>query len=182
MRYAVVVLLAALAGAAGFIAGDRTAEGEATTVTVAETHTETQTTTARDDSAVPEAVLEKRADMLRAAEAKDYDALAELADPDEFNYTFGGPVTGGPAQYWRQQAAAGDDPLGQLALILRMPYTLATGHYVWPFAYDKTADTLTDYERELLEPLEASFAGESYLGWRAGIRPDGRWVFFVAGD
>ena len=181
MRYVAVLLLAALTGAAGFIAGERTASDETTTVSLATTRTETVTATARD-SGVPARVLQKRVDMLRAAEAKDYDALAELADPDEFNYTFGGPVDGGPAEYWRDRAADGDDPLEALALILRMPYTVATGHFVWPFAYDKTADTLTDYERGLLEPLGTSFAGESYLGWRAGIRPDGRWVYFVAGD
>jgi hypothetical protein len=148
-------------------------------VTTTRTETQTETTS---DVGVPAAVLEKRDEMLRAAQAKDYEALAELADPNEFNYSFGGPVEGGPARYWRDRAAEGDDPLEALALILRMPYTLATGHYVWPFAYDKTVDTLTDYERGLLEPLETSFAGEGYLGWRAGIRPDGRWVFFVAGD
>jgi hypothetical protein len=177
-----VILLAALAGAAGFIFGDRTAsESQTTTVAVTVTRTETQTATARD-SGVPAAVLQKRVDMLRAAEARDYEGLAELADSNEFNYSFGGAVEGGPAKYWRDRAAEGDDPLDALALILRMPYTLATGHYVWPFAYDKTADTLTEYERGLLEPLEVSFVGDGYLGWRAGIRPDGRWVYFVAGD
>lgn len=181
MRYVAAVLLAALAGAAGFIVGDRTADDRTTTVAVTETRTETQTTTAGEPG-VPDAVLAKRAAMLRVAEARDYDGLAELADPDQFNYSFGGDVEGGPAQYWRDNAAEGDDPLEALALILRMPYTLATGHYVWPFAYDKTADTLTEYESGLLEPLGTSFVGEGYLGWRAGIRPDGSWVYFVAGD
>jgi hypothetical protein len=181
LKYAAVVLLAALAAALGLLAGDRVASEETTTVSVTTVQTETVTATARD-SGVPARVLQKRVDMLRAAEARDYDALAELADPKEFSYSFGVAVPGGPAQYWRELAAEGNDPLEALALILRMPYTLATGHFVWPFAYDKTADTLTDYERELLEPLGTSFAGESYLGWRAGIRPDGRWVYFVAGD
>jgi hypothetical protein len=131
---------------------------------------------------VPAAVLAKRIEILRAAEAKNYDALAALIDPDEFSYSFGGPVEGGPIEYWKQLATEGDDPLEALAQILRMPYTLSTGIFVWPFAYDKTSDTLTDYERELLAPLPTAFAGEGYLGWRAGIRPDGRWVFFVAGD
>jgi len=172
-----------LAGAAGFIVGDRTAESETSTTTVTVTRTVTQTQTSTVDTlGVPEAVLEKRAAMLQAAEDGDYDALAELADPDEFSYTFGGPVEGGPAAYWRQLAKEGEDPLEVLVEILQLPYTLSTGIFVWPFAYDKTVDTITDYERELLEPLTTSFAGEGYLGWRAGIRPTGRWVFFVAGD
>ena len=131
---------------------------------------------------LPAPVDEKRRAILAAASSGDVDAVAALADADEFSYTFGGDVPGGPAAYWRERQANGDDPLADLAQILRMPYTLSTGHYVWPFAYDKTADTLTEYERELLEPLGTAFVGEGYLGWRAGFRPDGRWVFFVAGD
>jgi hypothetical protein len=44
---------------------------------------------------------------------------------------------------------------------------------------------MSEYERDLLRKagLTATEAdGVGYLGWRAGIRPDGRWVFFVAGD
>ena len=37
-----------------------------------------------------------------------------------------------------------------LEQILELPYTLSGGTYVWPFAYDKQEDQLTDYERELL--------------------------------
>jgi hypothetical protein len=133
-------------------------------------------------SGLPEAVEEKRAEILAAAQSGDPEAVAELADPEGFEYTFGGPFPGGPAAFWRQEAESGQDPLEALATILQLPYTLASGTYVWPFAYDKTVDTITDYERELLEPLEFTFAGEGYLGWRAGITPDGRWIFFVAGD
>jgi hypothetical protein len=132
-------------------------------------------------SALPAAVEETRALLLAAAQSGDPEAVAELADPDEFTYTFGGPVEGGPAEYWRQ--IEDERPLETLATILQLPYTLSQGIYVWPFAYDKTADQLTDYERELLEPLGTVGAfADGYLGWRAGIRPDGRWVFFVAGD
>jgi hypothetical protein len=135
-----------------------------------------------DASALPPPVAAKRAQLLAAARSGDEEAVAALADPDEFTYTFGGAFPGGPAAYWRDAAQRGQDPLEALVAVLELPPTLATGHYVWPFAYDKTADTLTDYERGLLEPLETTFAGEAYLGWRAGIRPDGRFVFFVAGD
>ena len=165
--------------ALGFIVGERAAPADVETVTEAVTQTQTVTTT---ESELPSAVAEKRDAILRAAEDKNYEALGRLVDANEFEYTFGGPVEGGPVAYWQQLAAEGQDPLDDLAAILKMPYTLASGLYVWPFAYDKTSDTLTDYERELLAPLDTSFSGEGYLGWRAGIRPDGRWVFFVAGD
>ena len=65
-----------------------------------------------------------------------------------------------------------------------MPYTLSGGTYVWPFAYDKTQEELTAHEREILGDLadDYSGAGSGYLGWRAGIEPDGTWRFFIAGD
>jgi hypothetical protein len=135
--------------------------------------------------APPDAVERKRAAILAAAQVSDYDGLAELADPNQFEYTFGGAVSGGPAAYWRQAEEAGETPTPAkaLAAILGMPYTLSSGIYVWPFAYDKTEDELSSYERRLLTPLGQGGAfADGYLGWRAGIRPDGRWVFFVAGD
>jgi hypothetical protein len=135
--------------------------------------------------APPDAVLRKRAAMLDAALAGDYDALAQLSDPNEFAYTFGEEVDGGPAAFWRQVEARGESPTpaDALASVLRLPYTLSTGIYVWPFAYDKTEDELTAYERRLLARLGKGGAfADGYLGWRAGIDPDGRWLFFVAGD
>ncbi len=181
MRFVIALLLLVVVAAAGFIAGDRTQEPETTTVT--QVRTQTRTATQRD-SAVPAAVLEKREQVLRAAEERDHEALARLVDPEAFEYTFGGPVPGGPAQYWRERAAEGDDPLAALERILRLPYTLSSGHYVWPFAYDKTEAQLTDYERNLLGDLVPGgrIGDTGYLGWRAGFKPDGSWVFFVAGD
>jgi hypothetical protein len=139
----------------------------------------------RGRDAPPDVVLRKRAAILAAAQARDYDALAQLSDPQRFAYSFGGEVEGGPAAYWRQAEARGEHPTPAeaLAAILRMPYTLSRGLYVWPFAYEKTEDELTAYERGLLQELGRGGAfADGYLGWRAGIDPDGRWVFFVAGD
>ncbi len=133
-------------------------------------------------SGLPDAVVQKRAAVLAAAQAKNYDALAALADPQGFEYTFGDPVPGGPAAYWRK-IEADEHPLDALVQILQLPYTLSRGYYVWPFAYDKTEDELTDYERQLLASLGRGGAfADGYLGWRAGFTPDGRWAFFVAGD
>jgi hypothetical protein len=179
------VLLLALGGAAGFIIADRTADKETATVTVTRTETVAETRTgAEGDIGVPAAVETKRAEILRAAEAKDYDGLARLADPN-IKYTFGSPVPGGPAAYWRKAARQGRQPLEALAAVLKLPYTLSRGLYVWPFAYDKTQDEITQYEATLLEkipPGNVTVGPEGYLGWRAGIRPDGSWIYFVSGD
>ena len=138
---------------------------------------------------VPAAVEETRAALLAAAESGDYEALRPLIPADgAFKYTFGGPVDGGPIAYWQElERTTEARPLEALAAVLRMPYTLSRGYYYWPFAYDvpDVAD-LSPHERELLAPLgpldTAFVEGSGYLGWRAGIAPDGTWVFFVAGD
>jgi hypothetical protein len=130
---------------------------------------------------LPEQVAEKREAILEAAESGDPDAVATLAG-ERFSYTFGGEVAGGPAAYWRQLEDQGEQPIETLAAILRMPYTVSRGIYVWPFAFDKAPDEITDHERELLGELADDFGPEGYLGWRAGIAADGTWLYFVAGD
>ena len=182
--FAAVALLA-LGGVAGWW-GARTVAG---TETVTETTTATVTTGgAAPASGLPAAVERKREALLAAAESGDYEELRPLVSPTAFEYTFGSPVQGGPIAYWRElERTTGQRPLEALAEVLRMPYTLSRGLYVWPFAYDvaSVAD-LTAHERELLAPLgplgSVFVEGTGYLGWRAGIRPDGAWVFFVAGD
>jgi len=95
---------------------------------------------------------------------------------------------GGPIAYWQElERTTGARPLETLAEILRMPYVLSRGLYVWPWAYTvESAADLSAHERELLAPLGPVATllppGSGYLGWRAGIEPDGDWAFFVAGD
>lgn len=138
---------------------------------------------------LPAPVAEKRSAILAAARAREYEALARLADKRQFTYTFGGTQPGGPSAYWRRTAEAGaSDPARILAALLQMPYTREQNIYVWPFAYDRPPASLTPAERRVLAPIatereiEAWAEAGSYYGWRAGITADGRWIFFVAGD
>ncbi len=159
-------------------------ERETTTETATETVTQTETAAA-EPVGLPPAVAETHAALLEAAESGDYEALRPLIPASGFSYTFGSEVQGGPIAYWQLLERQVDErPLENLARILRLPYTLSGGHYVWPFAYDKQEDELTAHERELLGDLANSYsgAGSGYLGWRAGIEPDGTWRFFIAGD
>jgi hypothetical protein len=136
---------------------------------------------------IPAAVEKTRAAMLEAAESGDYEALRPLLS-DDFKYTFGEAVDGGPVAYWQELERTTDQrPLESLAAILKMPYVLSQGYYVWPWAYSlRSSDELSPHEQELLAPLgpptEFFPEGIGYLGWRAGIAPDGTWTFFVAGD
>jgi hypothetical protein len=138
---------------------------------------------------VPPAVEETRARILDAAEARDFEALAELIPEEGFTYSFGGEVEGGATAYWQQlEEESPERPLETLEAILRMPHTKVEDIYVWPFAYNRDVASLTPEERQILAPIADAAAIEgwtaygSYLGWRAGIEADGTWVFFVAGD
>lgn len=166
----------------------RSVTEETTTVTETTADTVVTTTTEAVAPGLPSAVESTRAELLAAAQSGDYEELRPLIPTSGFEYTFGGPVEGGPIGYWRELERTTDErPIERLAAVLEMPYTLSHGIYVWPFAYSLPgAGDLTDYERTLLAPLgrlgTLFVPGTGYLGWRAGIDPDGNWVFFVAGD
>lgn len=163
-----------------------------------ETKTETRVVTVRETVEVPALtsqpglpadVAEKREEIWSAAKAGDYDAIERLIDPNEFEYTFGGPVEGGPVAYWRRLEETTDErPLDVLRKILEMPYATERGIYVWPFAFNRDLKTLTSAERAMLHTimtpreLQLMERFDGYIGWRAGIRPDGRWIYFVSGD
>jgi hypothetical protein len=138
---------------------------------------------------LPDAVQRTRIEIARAAAARDFDGLARVIPEDGFEYTFGGPLPGGATAYWRRLEATTDEaPLETLVAVLALPYTKVRGIYVWPFAFDRDPKRLTAEELELLStfatPREIrgwrEFGG--YIGYRAGIEPDGDWVFYVAGD
>ena len=152
------------------------------TVTVTSTVTQTVTETAPPDAtALPDEVEATRRGLLEAAQSGDVEALEPFVT-DRLSYTFGEPVEGGAIEYFRQLEAQGQDPLGTLAKLLQLPYTLAQGNYVWPWVYTVQASDLTDYEKQLLGEFADDFADQTYLGYRVGIAPDGTWIFFVAGD
>lgn len=173
MRALVVALIGIVAFAGGVMLGYKLDSDDKTTATV--------------DTGLPAAVEQTRASLVDAAESGDYEALRPLIS-DSFEYTFGSLVEGGPIAYWQQLEQDTDErPLEALAEILKMPYVLSRGYYVWPWAYTvESADDLSEHEVQLLAPLGAPSTlfppASGYFGWRAGIEPDGTWAFFVAGD
>ena len=188
MRRVLLLGTAAVLVAAGAVGGWFASRELEDPETVTDTTTATVTATSEIAVGLPAAVEKTRAALIEAAESGDYEKLRPLVPETGFEFTFGGPVAGGAIAYWQDLERTSDErPLATLAEILRMPYTLSRGIYVWPFAYDVASiDDLTAHERELLAPLgslESVFVeGTGYLGWRAGIEPDGSWSFFVAGD
>jgi hypothetical protein len=144
--------------------------------------------TAGAGEALPSAVVQTREAIVEAAHAFDYDGLEALLDPASFSYSFG--ESGDPIGYWRRLEEVGEVPiLGDfLPVVLSMGYAKKDDIYVWPAAFAKkpsqwTAADLGDmrilYTDEDIRGFEQ--AG-GYLGYRVGIREDGTWLFFVAGD
>jgi hypothetical protein len=137
---------------------------------------------------LPPAVAKKRDAIVATARAFDYDGLEKLLDRKTFSYSFG--ASGDPVGYWRRLEEEGEVPIlgDYLPVILGAPHAKRGDLYVWPSAYGKTPSTWTEEDRQWLTNLytEREIRGfvraGDYLGWRVGIRKDGKWLFFVAGD
>lgn len=146
----------------------------------------TPTTAAR--GGLPPAVAKKKDAILAAARAFDYDRLETLLDRENFSYSFG--ENGDPVGYWRRLEDVGEVPIlgDYLPVILSAPYAKKGDTYVWPSAYAKSPSTWAAEDRQWLMNFytEQEIRGferiGDYVGWRAGIREDGTWLFFVAGD
>jgi hypothetical protein len=146
------------------------------------------TTTAPTGESLPGPVAEKHEAIVDAAHALDYDQLERLLDPKTFTYSFG--EGGDPVGYWRRLEEQGEVPIlgDHLPAVLAMPWAKQGPLYVWPSAHAKEPARWTEEDRKALEQLYTEEeirrferAG-SYLGLRVGIRKDGTWLFFVAGD
>jgi hypothetical protein len=137
---------------------------------------------------LPPAVAKKRDAIVAAARAFDYDTLETLLDRKTFSYSFG--ESGDPVGYWRRLEEEGEVPIlgDYLPVILGAPHAKRGDVYVWPSAFGKSPSTWTPEDRRWLtnlyteQEIRAFERAGDYLGWRAGIRDDGKWLFFVAGD
>lgn len=138
---------------------------------------------------LPEAVEEKRQAIAQAAKERDYEKLAALASKESFNYSFGGPYEGGFAEYLKlEEKNTGVDIFDRITKILSMPYYKQENVYAWPNIFGVNAADWSEDDlaalREIAtdKEIESYKTNGSYLGWRIGIREDGEWLFFVAGD
>jgi hypothetical protein len=140
------------------------------------------------DDGLPPAVAETRQDIYKAAVRHDYKALRSLLDPKTFSYSFG--ESGDPIGYWRKQEEAEVPILGDiLPGVLHTPFGKTEDIYMWPSAAAKEPSAWTEADLESMRKLGYTeddirsfekFGG--YTGWRAGIRADGTWLFFISGD
>jgi hypothetical protein len=149
----------------------------------------------RLESDMPEPVRETRRRLMDAARSGDIELLRPLmeAQPEPPSVSFGDP--GDPIEYLKQLSADADgrEILAILLEVLESGFVqVAPGTpeelFVWPYFAQFPLEALTPGQIvELFTLLTAadledmkSFGG--YTFFRVGIAPDGRWMFFVAGD
>lgn len=149
-----------------------------------------------DLSRLPEPVRQKHQAIIDACKTGDVEKLRPLLDTGEAGtqLSFGG-VDGDPIAYLK--GLSGDDGGQEILAILEEVLSAGYVHldagtanemYVWPYFVGIPLDRLTAPQRvELFKIVTAGDYEEmktygSYIFYRLGITPDGRWSFFVAGD
>jgi hypothetical protein len=148
----------------------------------------TTTSTTPAGKELPAPVAEKKEAVVSAAKALDYDRLETLLDPKNFSYSFG--ESGKPVAYWRRLEKKSHVPIlgDHLPTVFASPHALRGDVYVWPSLHGEPPSEWTAEERQWLrsrysrEEIRQFEKAGGYLGYRAGIRKDGTWLFFVGGD
>lgn len=149
-----------------------------------------------DLSKLPDAVRQTRQNLLDAAASGDINNLRPFIGVGEqaTNLSLGG-IEGDPIDYLKSVSGddAGIEILAILSEILGAGYVHTDAGtedelYVWPYFFTYPLEKLTPQQRvELFKILTAGDVQDSeefgsYIFFRAGIRPDGTWSFFLAGD
>jgi hypothetical protein len=150
----------------------------------------------RDLSKLPEPVKRMHDLLVEACKSGDVEKLRPLIDTSESGtqLSFGG-VDGDPIAFLKELSA--DKEGREILAILEEVLTAGYVHmdpgspnemYVWPYFFAVPLDRLTPAQRvELFKIVTGSEYEDmvtygSYIFYRAGITPDGRWSFFVQGD
>lgn len=150
-----------------------------------------------DDVAdLPAPVRQMRELIMEAARSGDPERLRPLigSGSDTTRLSLA-DIEGDPIDYFKSISG---DPEGHemLAILLevfeagyaRFDAGTDSELYVWPYFFAKPLDALTQEQRVELFKLVTAGDYEDMLGFgayiffRAGITPEGRWLFFVAGD
>lgn len=149
-----------------------------------------------DIDALPVPVQRMRELIMEAARGGDLEDLRPLigtgADITQLAF---GDIASDPIEYLRSISgdAEGHETLAILLEVMEAGYVhidkgLDTELYVWPYFVALPLDGLTPIQRVELFKLvtagdyEDMLSFGAYIFFRAGITPEGRWLFFVAGD
>ncbi len=150
----------------------------------------------RDFSKLPEPVKRMRSLILEAARKGEIEKLRSLIGSGETATNLSlGELEGDPIDHLKSLSGDNDglEILGILIEILEMGYVhLDAGTddemYVWPYFFSWPIKSLSAEQKvEMYTVLTAGDVEDSvnfggYIFYRAGIKPDGSWNFFVSGD
>lgn len=135
---------------------------------------------------LPAPVALTRARIYRAAVTHDRRVLRALTGQG-FTYSFA--ERGDPLGYWQRLEDAEVPVLGDiLPGVIHTRFARTGAIYVWPSAFAKRPAAWTAADVRALRRIASNAEIRAYrragvyLGWRVGIRADGRWLFFVSGD
>lgn len=145
---------------------------------------------------LPEPVSRMRALIMEACLSGEIERLRPLISGGEnaTQLSFG-DVPGDPVEFLRE--VSGDDQGHEILAILyevlaagfvRLDEGLPGEMYVWPYFFAVPLENLDNRQR--VELFKLVTAGDyedmknygAYIFYRVGISPEGRWLFFVAGD
>ncbi|MGO4832736.1 hypothetical protein AB4144_10645, partial [Rhizobiaceae sp. 2RAB30] len=145
---------------------------------------------------LPPQVKRMRELIVEAAKSGDIEALRPLigTGPDSTQLALGG-IDGDPIEFLK--GLSGDEEGQELLAILEEVFNAGYVHldagkpgelYVWPYFVAVPLDRLN--ARQKVELFKIVTAGDledmktygTYIFYRVGISPEGKWEFFVAGD
>ncbi|MCT7375975.1 cytoplasmic protein [Chelativorans salis] len=145
---------------------------------------------------LPEPVRRMRNLIIEASRSGDLEKLRPLigTGPEKTQLSLGG-LDGDPIDFLRE--VSGDEKGHEILAILlevmeagfaRLDEGTERERYVWPYFFALPLEELTPEQRVELFTLvtagdyEDMKAFGAYIFYRAAITPEGRWLFFVAGD
>ncbi len=144
-------------------------------------------------SGLPDKVEAKRQAIYRAVLSSGYNKLSrEMGTP--FSYSFGGPMENASAQagfaaYLKlAEETEGRSAFDIIPLLLKSDYGKQGDIYTWPSVHLKNATEWTETDIEQMQKIitekEIEMYREfgSYAYYRLGIREDGTWIYYIAGD
>ena len=150
----------------------------------------------RDLTKLPEPVRRMRELILEAANSGDIEKLRNLIGIGDNATTLSiGGLDGDPIAFLKE--SSGDDEGYEILAILIEVLEAGFVHldagteeelFVWPYFFAWPLDKLNAIQKvELYQILTAGDVEDSqnfggYIFYRVGIKPDGQWSFFVAGD
>ena len=147
------------------------------------------------EQVLPSPVLKTRNALLQAARSGDLEKLRPILEASEDTPIVSFGADEDAIAYWKDSSVdgSGRDILAEMIKVFSSGFVHINAGttddlYIWPYHFVYPIDKLTaeqEVELYLLIPAqhrEDMVEAGGYIGFRAGIAPNGSLVFFVAGD